>query len=188
MRRRYATVVTLAFVTGGLMLLDRSLSAQKKALEVVPDVDLERYAGRWFEIARLPNRFQDECASDVSAVYALRPDGRIDVTNRCLQPDGRVKEAKGIARRVNGQPSSVLQVRFAPGWLSFLPNVWGDYQVMELDPDYTHVLIGSPDRKYLWILARTPQLDEPAYQSLLDAATAQGFDTSKMMRTRHTGG
>ncbi|HEY0875543.1 MAG TPA: lipocalin family protein [Vicinamibacterales bacterium] len=187
---RYAGIVAAACAAGAAVLLVRGLSAQEqgkeKPLRVAPDVDLERYTGKWFEIARLPNEFQDECASDVSAVYALRSDGRIDVTNRCLEPDGSVKEAKGVARRVDGQPPSILEVRFAPGWLSFLPNVWGDYQIIQLDPEYRHVLVGSPDRKYLWILARTPQLDESVYQSLLDAANAQGFDTSTMMRTKHT--
>ena len=185
---RYARLATtVAFVGGAVALLVHGLSAQEKPLRVVPKVDLDRYAGKWFEIARLPNEFQDECVSDVSAVYKLRPDGRIDVTNRCIEPDGSVKEANGVARRVEGQPSSILQVRFAPGWLSFLPNVWGDYQIIELDPDYRHVLVGSPDRKYLWILARTPQLDPPVYESLLDAAKGQGFDTSGMMKTKHTG-
>lgn len=187
MTRRYVNLARLAFVAGGAVLLVQSLSAQKKSLKVVPQVDLERYAGKWFEIARLPNKFQNECATDVSAVYKLRPDGRIDVTNRCVKPDGNIKEATGVARRVEGQPPSILEVRFAPGWLSFLPNVWGDYQIMELDPNYTHVLIGSPDRKYLWILARTPELDPSTYQSLLNAAKAQGFDTSTMMQTKHTG-
>jgi apolipoprotein D and lipocalin family protein len=187
MTSRFVKAAALAFVAGGAVLLSHTLSAQKKPLKVVPQVDLERYAGKWFEIARLPNEFQDDCASDVSAVYTLRPDGRIDVTNRCLKPDGRVNEATGVARRVEGQPASILEVRFAPGWLSFLPNVWGDYQIIELDPEYSHVLVGSPDRKYLWILARTPQLEPSVYQSLLDAAKAQGFDTSGMTMTRHTG-
>ena len=83
-------------------------------LRVVADVNYERYAGTWYEIARLPNRFQRVCASDVTATYAPRPDGRIAVTNRCRESDGDVREATGVARRVKGQPPSVLEVRFAP--------------------------------------------------------------------------
>jgi apolipoprotein D and lipocalin family protein len=158
-----------------------------RELRVVPDVDLQRYAGRWFEIARLPNRFQAQCASDVTAVYALRPDGRISVTNRCRRADGTTTEAVGVARRVDGRPPSVLQVRFAPAFLSFLSKVWGDYQIIALDPEYRHAVVGTPDRKYLWILSRTPQLDAAVLQQLLADAKAQGFDVEAVMRTPQAG-
>jgi apolipoprotein D and lipocalin family protein len=147
---------------------------------VVPTVDLERYAGRWFEVARLPNRFQKKCVGDVTATYSLMRDGRIEVVNRCRDAGGAVTAAKGVARRVDGQPPSILQVRFAPAVLGFLPGVWGDYQIIALDAGYGHAMIGTPDRKYLWVLSRTPRLDEQVYRSLLDQAKAQGFDVSKV--------
>lgn len=157
-------------------------------LDVVSNLDLNKYVGRWYEIARLPNRFQDKCASDVEANYALRPDGRITVTNKCRRQDGEVTEAEGIARQVDGAPPSVLQVRFAPAFLSFLSAVWGDYQVIALDDAHTHAVVGSPDRKYLWILARATRLDDTTYARLLDVAKAQGFDVSRVMRTKHAAG
>jgi apolipoprotein D and lipocalin family protein len=160
-----------------------TISANTTPLRVVPDVDYQRYAGTWYEIARLPNRFEKKCVSSVTANYALRPDGRVTVTNRCKQSDGSISEATGVARRVEGQPPSVLQVRFAPAFLSFISKVWGDYQVMELGPQYDYSVVGSPDRKYLWILARTPRLDPATYQSLVDRARAQGFDTSTLIQT-----
>lgn len=175
-------------LAGAAVLLAQPLSAQQRPLQVVPTVDLERYAGTWFEVARLPNEFQDDCAGNVSATYTPRPDGRITVVNRCQKNDGSQSEAEGVARRVDGRPSSVLQVRFAPRWLSFLPMVWGDYQIIELDADYQHAVVGTPDRKYLWVLAREPKLDPKTYERLLDRAKAQGFDVSRLIQTPQAGG
>lgn len=156
-------------------------------LRVVPEVDFARYQGRWYEIARLPNWFEKSCARDVTAEYTPRDDGRITVVNRCRQSDGKMKSAEGIARRVDGKPPSVLKVRFAPAILSFIPQVWGDYQIISLSPEYSHVLVGTPDRKYLWILARAPRLDETVYRMLLDDARSQGFDVSKIEMPPQTG-
>lgn len=173
-------LLSLGFLGANLVL------AQQPPLTVVPDLDLQKYSGRWYEIARFPNRFQEKCVGDVTAEYQPRPDGRVTVTNRCRTRDGEIDDAEGLARRLEGAPPSALEVRFAPAFLSFLPNVWGDYQVMALDDGYTHSLVGTPDRKYLWVLARTPSLDEATYQRLLDVAAAQGFDTTKMVKTRQT--
>jgi apolipoprotein D and lipocalin family protein len=170
-----------------LMLASPALPAAAPApLRVVEHVDFARYAGTWFEIARLPFRFQRACASDVTATYEPRPDGRITVTNRCREAGGRMREARGVARRVEGRPSSVLKVRFAPAFLSFIPAVWGDYQIIALGAEYDHVMIGTPDRKYLWILARTAHLDGERYRALLEQARSQGFDVARILETRHT--
>ena len=94
-------------------------------------------------------------------------------------------EAVGEARIADRDgPNSRLKVRFAPGFLSFMPFVWGDYQIIELAPDYSHAVVGAPDRKYLWFLSRTPQMDEATYQRLTEAARSQGFDVSKLIRTK----
>jgi apolipoprotein D and lipocalin family protein len=156
------------------------------SLHVVPDVDYQRYAGTWYEIARLPNRFQRKCVSDVSATYALRSAGRITVTNRCRQADGDIREATGVARRVEGQPPSVLKVRFAPAWLSFLPAVWGDYHIIELGADYDYAVVGTPDRSYLWILARKPEIEPQLHRRVLRSVRDQGFDVSALTATAHT--
>ncbi|MBV8860162.1 MAG: lipocalin family protein [Acidobacteria bacterium] len=178
-------------VAAGLLVLLTALIVkaerkEKEGLRVVPSVDLPRYAGLWYEVARLPNRFEEKCAGDVRAEYTLKGGDRIRVVNRCRKRDGRRTEAVGEAKRADRRgPNSRLKVRFAPGFLSFLPFVWGDYQIIELAPDYTHALVGAPDRKYLWVLARTPRLDEATYLRLLEAARAQGFDVSRMIRTQH---
>jgi apolipoprotein D and lipocalin family protein len=165
----------------------RALAAADRPLSVVASVDLARYAGTWYEVARLPNRFQDHCAGDVRATYVLRPDGRITVANQCRTSDGGIDRAEGVARLADEKGSTAkLKVRFAPAWLSWLPMVWGDYQIMELAPDYSHVLVGTPDRAYLWILARTPGLDEATRLRLTEAAARQGFDVRPMIQTQHT--
>jgi len=147
-------------------------------------VDLARYAGRWYEIARLPNRFQEQCAGDVAATYTLRPDGRIGVVNECRKRDGRTARAAGVARRADEKgPAARLKVRFAPAVLSFLPFVWGDYWILELDREYGYAVVGDPSRKYLWILSRSPAMDAVTYESLVAAAGRLGFDTVRLVKT-----
>jgi apolipoprotein D and lipocalin family protein len=159
---------------------------ERRAAELrsVPQLDLGRYAGRWYEIARLPNRFQDACACCVSATYEPRPDGRITVVNECRTRDGGLVRASGVARKAREDgPASRLKVRFAPGFLSFLPFVWGDYWVVDIASDYTHALVGSPDRRYLWILSRQPTLPDAAYEPIVGLARDQGFETDRLLLT-----
>jgi apolipoprotein D and lipocalin family protein len=151
-------------------------------------VDLARYAGRWYEIARLPNRFQEKCAGDVQAVYTLRPDGRVRVVNSCRKADGSLTQAEGVARRAEAEgPAGRLEVRFAPAFLSFLPFVWGDYWILALDRDYRHAMVGDPGRRYLWILSRDPALDDATYHDLVAQAKSLGYDVSRLARTAQTG-
>ena len=152
-------------------------------VHTVDSVDLARYVGDWFEVARFPNRFQRTCAGGVKARYAVRADGRIDVANQCLDGNGRVVQAQGVARVVDARTSARLQVRFAPAWLSFLPLVWGDYWIIGLADDYSWAVVGSPDRAYLWLLSRTPVLEARHYDAALAAARANGFDIDKLVRT-----
>ena len=150
-------------------------------------VDLDRYVGDWYEIARYPNRFQRSCLGDVRASYARRPDGRIDVVNRCRTADGAI-EARGVARVVDERTRSQLKVRFAPGWLSFIPQVWGDYWVIGLGDDYSWAVVGSPDHDYLWILSRTPRLDDDRAAAARSAARANGFDLDRLQPTEQSAG
>jgi apolipoprotein D and lipocalin family protein len=174
----------------GLLLLSAALLVkaerkEREPLRVVPSVDLPRYAGLWYEVARLPNRFEEKCAGDVTAEYTPKGTDRLKVVNRCRKRDGELTEAVGEARLAERKgPNAKLKVRFAPGFLSFLPFVWGDYQIMELAPDYSYAVVGAPDRKYLWFLSRTPRMDEATYQRLAEAARSQGFDVSRLVRTK----
>jgi len=165
--------------------IDVSRATTGQELRVVPSVDLSRYAGTWYEIARLPNRFQDSCAGEVTATYRIDENGEIDVLNRCRQANGKMKSARGSARRASpSEPSSKLKVRFAPALLSFVPWVWGDYWIIGLAPDYSYAVVGDPSRKYLWILSRTPQMEEAVYRKILEEAKKQGFNISRISRTR----
>lgn len=148
-------------------------------LRVVPSADLARYAGKWYEIARLPNRFQRACAGDTTATYTLRPDGKITVVNECRQADGRMKSARGTARLAGGkEPNTKLKVTF------FWP-FYGNYWIIDLDPDYRWAVVGEPKREYLWILSRQPTLDAAVYEGILERARKQGYDLGPLIKTRH---
>jgi apolipoprotein D and lipocalin family protein len=166
-----------------VLALSKANDSDTKLVQVVPSVDLSRYTGKWHEIARLPNRFQKDCSGEVTATYSLLGEGQLKVVNECRK-NGRIERAEGKARlAAKDGPSSKLEVRFAPSWLSWLPFVWGDYWVIELASDYSYSVVGTPDRKYLWILSRAPQMDEETYKRLIEKAKAQGFDVAKLMKT-----
>ncbi|MCG2585067.1 lipocalin family protein [Massilia sp. TS11] len=152
-------------------------------LATIPSLEVPRYLGNWYEIAKYPNRFQRQCASDTVATYAQRSDGTLDVTNRCRRSDGSVDEAHGQARQRGGPGSPRLQVRFAPAWLSFVPMVWGDYWVIDLDPDYQLVAVSEPKREYLWVLARQPQVAPDKWEALMARLVKQGLDPARLERT-----
>ena len=169
----------------GLCVPLSATGAQNQAKEItrpltaVDRVDLNRYVGQWFEIARYPNRFQKVCAADTTAEYTLRKDGKIDVLNSCRQSDQKIKRARGTARIFDKQSNAKLKVSF------FWP-FSGNYWVIDLDPDYRYAVVGEPDRKYLWILSRTPSLDEQTYSAIIGKIRAAGYDPSKLMKTLQT--
>jgi apolipoprotein D and lipocalin family protein len=157
-------------------------SAAAPPLKPITSLDLPRYMGRWYELARYPNRFQRQCAGAAMATYSLLPAGTVQVVNRCPQADGQVDEAMGEARRIGPEGSATLQVRFAPAWLSFLPLVWGDYWVVELDDAYQLAVISEPRREYLWVLSRQPSLPPAAWAAMTVRLQAQGFDPARLWR------
>ncbi len=155
-------------------------------VSTVGAVDLSRYVGDWYEVARFPNRFEAKCAADVMARYRQQDGGTIEVTNSCRKADGTITMAKGAARIVDPLSNAKLKVRFAPAFLSFVPFVWGDYWIIGLEPQYRWAVVGSPDRKYLWVLSRTPQMDEREYAQAVERARANGFDVSRLEKTKQT--
>jgi len=178
----FLLVIPLIFAATGNPQKDSS-----QQLEVVLQVDLNRYMGSWYEIARLPNKFQKKCAGDVTATYSLLENGDIKVVNRCRKADGEIAEAEGRAKLAdkNG-PNTKLKVRFAPAFLGFLPFVWGDYWIIELAPDYSYAVIGEPSRKYLWILSRTPKMDEETFDQILEDVKNKGYDLTGLVRTEQS--
>ena len=173
----------------GALLLSACQSQPNHRAETAPPatvevLDLGRYAGTWHEIMRYPNRFEKGCA-DVTATYEVLDDDRVGVTNRCVR-DGEVTLAEGLARRTG---EATLEVRFAPDFLAFLPFVWGDYWVLALEEDegaYVGALVGSPDGKYLWVLARDASPELAMIERLVAAAAARGYDTDALVRTPRT--
>lgn len=171
------TIFTALFT---LLIWQPASHAAEEVLPTVNQVNLERYAGRWYEISRLPMWFERKCTGNITATYALREDQRIDVVNRCGTSEGFIS-AKGIAEMPNPAHPGQLRVRFAPDWLSWFPVVWGDYWIMALDPEYRWVMVGAPNRAYLWILSRTPALDKQTVNTLKLQASALGFQVGEMI-------
>jgi apolipoprotein D and lipocalin family protein len=146
----------------------------------IPSLDLQRYAGRWHEIAHLPMYFQRHCVDDITATYTPRADGKVAVHNACRDETGAMQSSDGVARTVPGKPGA-LKVRFAPDWLAWLPWVWADYWVVDLDPDYRWAVVGGPSRKYMWVLSRSPTMDRALFEQIRDRAAQRGYVVDRLV-------
>lgn len=161
------------------------LNANKRPVETVDYLNLERYLGRWYEIARIDNKFQKNCTA-TQANYSYRTDGDLRVRNTCRlnTPKGPVKEAIARGWIDDDQTNSKLKVQFFFKGVK-IPLFAGNYWVLKIDPDYRHVLIGDPTRRYLWVLSRAKKMSQPILNKYVAAAKDQGFDVSKLIKTRH---
>jgi len=174
-------MLKLASASASLLLFSCAPSTTAKKglaeLRTVPSVDLQRYMGTWYEIASYPQSFQRGCTA-TTATYSLRPDGEVDVLNRCRKgsPDGKLAEARGRARVRDRTTNAKLQV-------SFFGPFWGDYWVIDLAPDYSYAVVGHPGRDYLWILGRTPTLPGEALDGIRQRLTEQGYDLARLQYT-----
>ncbi len=177
------------FICVALLLITVSVSAQTtpaaqlQPVKTILSIDVARYLGTWYEIAKFPNWFQRKCLSGTNANYQLKEDGNVKVTNRCKVEGGEMAQAIGTARQIGGATSPKLEVRFAPDWLAILPFVWGDYWVIDLDPQYQLAAVSDPRREYLWILSRTPKANQKSYDDLLQRLVAQQFDLTQLSLT-----
>jgi apolipoprotein D and lipocalin family protein len=170
MRKNHYIIGLLFFFFSQNWAMSQSAQAEPKPvapIKTIASLDVARYQGTWYEIAKFPNWFQRKCIADTNATYKIKDDGNVSVTNRCSFEGGEKGEAIGTARQIGGSTSPTLEVRFAPAWLAFLPMVWGDYWVIDLDPEYQLAAVSDPGRKYLWILSRTKKVDPGKYQALL---------------------
>lgn len=168
-----------------ILPLAAALSAGAQAKDAAPvqtvkSVDLQRYLGRWYEIANYPMFFQRKCVSDTTADYGALPDGKVSVLNRCKTEKGEFDEADGEAKVVPDTGNAQLEV-------SFFKPFSGDYWIIGLDPDYKWSVVGSPNRKYLWILSRTPDLPADPLEKALQAARAQGYTLESLRYTPQRG-
>ena len=151
----------------------------------VDSVDLDKYAGTWYEIGRLPMYFQRNCASDVTANYTEKADGSgIIVTNKCLDKDGSQIVAEGLAKPADATGSK-LKVTFLPTWIRWLPIGRADYWVLARDTDYQTALVGTPDKDYLWLLARSPNVTQQTYAKYRQIAQDQGYNLKEFTLTPH---
>jgi apolipoprotein D and lipocalin family protein len=172
MKRALVALLVAAGVAAGA-------AAAAEPLATVGNVDLARYAGQWHEVAKYPNRFQQQCVGDTTATYGLRDDGNVAVLNRCRTRDG-YDEVSGVARRVDGRTDR-LQVSFLPAALRWLPFGWGDYWVIELAPDYRYAVVGEPSRQYLWVLSRTPGLAPEDRRAIEARLPGHGYDPARLV-------
>ena len=178
MDRRYKYALAAAGAVAGIVTV--AFAARKtEPLVTVRQVDLNRYAGTWYEIARYPNRFQKKCDGDTKALYLLRDDGTVGVLNSCRKSDGTVTSNKGTAKVVDPVTNAKLKVTF------FWP-FSGDYWILDLAPDYSYAVVGEPSRKYLWILSRTPQMDETTYREITERIRFLGYDPARLMKTKQS--
>ena len=148
-------------------------------LETVRHVDLDRYTGRWFEIARYPNRFERKCDRDVTAEYSKKENGTIRVVNACVTRTGAIERSEGTAKIVDPSTNAKLKVTF------FWP-FYGKYWIIGLGDQYEYAVVGEPSREYLWILSRTPAIQDALYRKILLQVAASGYEPRKLVKTTQT--
>jgi apolipoprotein D and lipocalin family protein len=175
----WLTLALLSGLLGGCAGMD-----SRGELPTVASVDLARYAGSWYEIARLPMWFQRHCV-DSKAVYQVRSDGQVGVHNECVTDDGGLAAADGVATVVDTKTNARLMVVFDNWFARWLGSSReGNYWILDLDPEYRTVLVGTPDRRYLWMLARAPQIDDETYRKLVHLARGFGYPVEQLIRDR----
>jgi apolipoprotein D and lipocalin family protein len=159
------------------MFLMSCASSQNKdlpPLTTVEQVDLDKYVGLWYEVAKIPNSFQDHCAYGTTAEYKIDEDGDIIVTNSCYDEEGTLDVTEGLAKVVDKKSNAKLEVSFV-SFLGIRP-FWGDYWIIGLDENYQWAVIGTPNRKYGWVLGRTPSLPDETMQEIFDILKSQNYE------------
>ncbi len=164
-----------------IMFISFSLFAQTSTPETVKHVDLKKYTGLWYEIAKIPNSFQDQCIRGTTAEYSLKENGEIKVVNSCIDEDGEEDVAEGVARVVDKKSNAKLEVSFVSflGWRPF----WGDYWIIGLDENYQWAVVGHPEREYGWILSRDKNPDENTMNIIFDILKKNGYNPSDFEMT-----
>lgn len=157
-----------------IIMLAMNILAQQKEPKTVDYVDLKKYAGLWYEVAKIPNRFQSHCVKGTTAKYTFKDNGEIEVINSCIDEDGELDKTEGLARVVDKKSNAKLEVSFFSilGWRP----VWGDYWIIGLDENYQWAIVGTPTRKYGWILARQPELDNETLEKIYSILKDQGYN------------
>ncbi len=157
-----------------IVTIAMNIFSQQDTPKTVKYVDIKKYAGLWYEIAKLPNRFQKQCVKRTTALYELKENGEIRVINSCYDKDNELDKTEGVARIVDNKSNAKLEVSFFSilGWRP----IWGDYWIIGLDENYQWAIVGTPSRKYGWILSRTPKLDETTMNKIFEILKDQGYN------------
>lgn len=179
----YKSIFFFKLAIGVLIAVNVTAATATMPVATIDALDVQRYMGTWHEIAKFPNWFQRKCAGQTRAQYSALPNGDVQVFNSCTTAEAKTMDATGLAKQVGGANSPKLKVRFAPEWLAWLPWVWGEYWVIDLDPQYQLAAVSDSKREYLWVLSRTPQVEATAYNALLTRLKAQGFETHRLELT-----
>ncbi|MDE2421369.1 MAG: lipocalin family protein [Gammaproteobacteria bacterium] len=174
-------------ITAFILTFKLDAQANESNIQKVTTVDtinISRYTGKWYEIARFPMFFERNCASDVIATYSIdsKNPSKIIVNNQCRKLDGNFIKSIGEATPID-KTNSKLEVTFLPNFLRWLPIGKAPYWILKIDQDYQTVLVGNPSHKYLWILSRKPQINDSVYQSYIEEAKRQGYDIAKLRLT-----
>jgi apolipoprotein D and lipocalin family protein len=184
-RARINPASAAALVSVGIPLVERLLARPTYApLATMAQLDLARYAGTWYEIARLPTPFEASCDDQPRAHYAVQRDGLL-VRNICRHR-GTLRSASGVARVLPRSGNAKLELSLWPAWLRWLPLAWSDYWVLHVDPAYQIALVGHPDRRHLWLLSRRQRIDAPQLGALVRFAAEQGFPTDRLIVSQRT--
>jgi len=176
-------------VLPALLIFSTFVSAQKKdsdnkmQVQTVSSVDLKRYSGKWYEIARYPNKFQRKCVGNTTATYSTKADGSLAVFNQCVMKDGTIGKANGDAKIADTTTNAKFEISFAPKFKSFLSTDWDNYWVVDLDENYQYAAVSDPKRENLWILSRTPEMKDAVYQNILRRVEKLGFNPGKLAKT-----
>jgi apolipoprotein D and lipocalin family protein len=168
-----AVFVLLTLTSAALVQAQNTKTGE---LQTVSFVDLKRYGGTWYEIAKYPNKSQKQCAGNTTAIYNFKSDSDVEIVNKCMTQDGKIANASGTAKVVDKQTNAKLKGSFA--WFSS-----ATYWVIDLDENYQYAVVGNPDRKYLWILSRTPEIKEATYQKILRKIETAGYNPAKLEKT-----
>jgi apolipoprotein D and lipocalin family protein len=182
-RSRISPATATTLMTLGLPLIERLIAQRHTApapLVTVVGVDLGRFAGTWYEVARLPPAFERACDGPSRVDCQPSGDGRLGVEIRGPGVTGPQRVLRGVARPVPGGLGGKLELSFWPAWLRGLPLAWRPCWILRLDKDYTSALVGSPDRRFLQVLSRQPQLAPARLQALVATAREQGFDVERL--------
>lgn len=173
-----------AAIALSIISLNTTTQAETAAPQAVDRVDIQKYAGKWYEISHLPMYFQRKCIANINAEYSVNEDQTVNVLNSCRTANGEMISSEGVAYPQN-RGNSKLKVSFLPKGLRWIPFTKGHYWVLRVDPEYKVALVGGPTNKYLWILSREPQLDEATYQSYINTAKDYGYDVTKLIKLPH---